>query len=375
VIECARFLGALRERGVRFYAGVPDSLLKEFCACIADRADPGAHVISANEGGAVALAAGHHLATGGTGLVYLQNSGFGNLVNPLLSLADPGVYGIPLILLIGWRGEPGTRDEPQHVRQGTLTLPLLDALGIPWRVLPQEEAGAGAAVADASRIARERSGPFALVVRAKTFAPYTARDRTGEPHPMTREEALRAVTRALPDDDVVVATTGKTSRELFELRVEQGRPPGRDFLTVGSMGHVSQIALGVALARPRRRIVCIDGDGSVLMHMGSLVTVGRLRPANFRHVVLNNGAHDSVGGQPTGALDIDLPAVATACGYRYATATEVPERLAAEVGRLVGEPGPAFLEVRIRRGAREGLGRPTTTPAEAKAAFMRFLAE
>ena len=375
MIGPTRFIDALERAGVRFVAGVPDSLLRGACRAIEATFPAERHVVSANEGGAVALAAGQYLATGAVPLVYLQNSGLGNAVNPLASLVDPGVYAIPLVLLIGWRGEPGLPDEPQHGPQGRATLGLLDALAIPYRVLDgNEDAGLDAArwaVAEASR----RGGPVALVARRGTFADLETRaDAPTASVGLTRAEAIAIIADAAHPSSAFVASTGMIGRELAAHRHERGDALGQDFLSIGSMGHASQIALGIALARPERLVVCLDGDGAALMHLGGITTIGTTAPRNLLHVVLNNGVHDSVGGQPTGAWTVDLPAMARAAGYPEAR-TFVTE--AAALRELVAElqlrPGPSLLEVRVVRGGRSDIGRPTDPPTHAKDSFAKRL--
>jgi phosphonopyruvate decarboxylase len=359
----------LEQRGVRFFAGVPDSLLKDFCAYVNDHTPADRHVITANEGGAIALAMGRHLATGEVALVYMQNSGLGNTVNPITSLAAPAVYGIPMVLVVGWRGEPGKKDEPQHVHMGRVTRDTLEAIGVPHVVLPVEAEAAEAVVAEALERARRESSPVALVVRKGSFESYQPTNLVADRYAMTREQAIEAMVDALPDDAAVVSTTGKPSRELFEVRAARGQPH-RDFLTVGGMGHASQIALGAALGRDERPLYCLDGDGAVLMHLGGLSTIGTLAPKNFKHVVVNNGAHDSVGGQPTVGFEVDLCAVAMACGYRRAVCVSEPDSLKAALAQLRDEPGPAMVEVRVCKGGRADLGRPTMTPQDLKRAIM-----
>ena len=372
MIDPARFLAAVANAGVEFVSGVPDSLLKQVCLHIEQALPNGTHVIAANEGGALALAAGHHLATGSVPLVYLQNSGLGNVVNPLLSLADPEVYALPIVLLIGWRGEPGVSDEPQHVKQGRVTPSLLDAMEVPYRVLADDEAAALAAASWAVATARQRSAPVALIVRKGAFGPAAAHERGAEPRSLlTRERAIEIVVGAIAADALVVATTGMIARELYEFRRRSGDDGRRDFLTVGSMGHASQIALGIACALPARRVVCLDGDGAVLMHMGGMATIGASAPHNYLHVVLNNGAHDSVGGQATVALSVSLPGVARACGYAAVMGpVEVEDELAEAVSALQAGSGPSFLEVRVAKGARPDLGRPKEAPRENKRRFV-----
>lgn len=366
------FVSALRSYGIDFYAGVPDSLLKYLCAYLEVNTDDRHYTITANEGAAVALAAGYHLATGKAGAVFMQNSGEGNAVNPLASLTDKDVYGIPVLLIIGWRGRPGVHDEPQHVKQGKITTGLLEVMGIDYAVLGKEEDIVLSQIALASESLKSGS-VYALVVEKDTFSAYGMPEE--EPSlPMSREDAVRAVAEALGKKDVIVSTTGMTSRELFEYRQAQGQGHERDFLTVGSMGHASQIALGIAMASPGRRVWCLDGDGSVLMHMGSLAIVAGKRPSNYVHVVFNNGAHDSVGGQPTVGLEVDFPSIALAAGYSRAFSVSSMERLSAVLREISGpQEGPVFLEVRVHKGNRTDIGRPTTTPVQNKEALMEFL--
>lgn len=373
MLDCAAFYQLLNRHGIEFFTGVPDSLLKDILAYFADNTPPERNIVAANEGNAIALAAGYHLATGKAGLVYMQNSGLGNSVNPLTSLADPDVYSLPMLLVVGWRGEPGVKDEPQHVKQGRVTLGLLETLEIPHTILPADDAGADAALRVATDSMRERNAPYALVVRKGTFEPYSLKPRSCPDYEMAREQALKLVVDRLPDDGIVVSTTGKTSRELFEYREERGAGHARDFLTVGSMGHSSQIALGIALAKPDRAVFCLDGDGAVIMHAGALAIVGERSPANFRHIVFNNGAHDSVGGQPTCGFNIDITAIARASGYRSVLRAQTPGQLRDGLDQLLTAEGPSLLEIRVQKGARKDLGRPTTTPIENKRAFMEFV--
>ena len=371
MIDPRDFYDSLAANGVTFYTGVPDSLLKSFCSYVADHQSN--HVIAANEGGAVALAAGQYLATGQLALVYMQNSGFGNAINPLVSLADPTVYGVPMLLLIGWRGEPGKKDEPQHTKQGLTTIGLLETLEMPYAVLEASTSSAEAIARDAAALAGQRSCPYAIVVREGTFKEYPLQRDGNTGYPLTREEALTTVLDGIDAGTAVVSTTGMASREVFEYRDRRGQGHAGDFLTVGSMGHASQIAMGIALAQPCREVCCLDGDGAVLMHLGGMAVIGSVAPPNFRHIVLNNGAHDSVGGQPTAAFQIDLPAIASACGYHQCISARTAAEICAGIETLGRVPGPTFLEIKVRTGSRMGLGRPTSSPAENKARFMEFL--
>jgi phosphonopyruvate decarboxylase len=364
---------AFAASGISFWTGVPDSLLKDFLWYVGEHAPDGQHVIAANEGGAVALAAGHYLATGRPAAVYLQNSGLGNTVNPLVSLADPAVYGIPMLLLIGWRGEPGTSDEPQHMKQGAITASLLETIGIPAEIAPEDDDRFAELIARSIQTAVEDTRPVAIVVPAGTFEPFASSADRGNGATMTREEALIAVAEAAPDDAVIVATTGKTARELYEHRRRRGLGTERDFLTVGSMGHASQIGLGIALGQAAHPVWVFDGDGALLMHMGALAVIGEHAPPSFKHIVFNNHAHDSVGGQPTPTERIDLRSIAMASGYRSATSVDEASLLADAVDDLERTTGPALLEIVVKPGARADLGRPESTPAENKTALMGWL--
>ena len=373
MIEPAEFYRALRTNDLTFFTGVPDSLLKDLCAFITDEVPSDQHVINANEGSAVALAAGYHIATGRIPVVYLQNSGTGNVINPLLSLADPAVYAIPILFIIGWRGEPGVPDEPQHVTQGRVMPELLSAIGLDYDVIDADQQDFGNIIERATREMRSSGRSRALLIRKNTFAPYHPRAAGSGDAAFTRSDAVGVVLARMEPTDLLVSTTGMTSREVFAYREQREEPHDRDFLTVGSMGHCSQIALGLAQHQPSRRVVCLDGDGAVIMHMGSLAIIGSQRPVNFRHIVLNNGAHDSVGGQPTAARQIDIAAVALACGYRGAEVTHDRGQTEAAMDRLMDPPGPAMLEIRVASHPHTDAGRPTTTPVENKAGFMNAL--
>lgn len=366
------FFGALKENGIDFFSGVPDSLLKNFCAYLSCHTSRSEHVITANEGAAIALASGYHLATGKLPFVYLQNSGLGNTINPLLSLADPEVYSIPIVLMIGWRGEPGVADEPQHRKQGRVQNSILDALEIPYSILSSDTRHIAEFVKEIADKARNTGGPVAIVVRKNTFEDFTLSYAPSKNYSITRESAIFGILNQLSSNDVVVSTTGKTSREVYEYREAKGQGHHNDFLTVGSMGHSSQIALGIAM-HSKRNVFCLDGDGAIIMHMGSLGIIGENAPANFRHIVLNNGAHDSVGGQPTVGFEISIPSIAKACGYKNVYTVSTVEQLEKQMGSFMKEEGPALLEIRIIKGARKDLGRPKSSPSENKFQLMKLL--
>lgn len=369
MIKPEDFFRCLCTKGIEFFTGVPDSLLKDFCAYITGNSEN--HIITSNEGGAIALAAGYYLATNKVSLVYMQNAGQGNAVNPLTSLVDPDVYSIPMLILIGWRGEPGKKDEPQHVKQGKITLSLLDTLGIPYGIFPDSIEDLEKSLEIALDSIKTRSAPYALVVKKGTFEPYDLHSKIETSYELSREDAIKLIVDQLGLKDIVVSTTGKTSRELFEYREKLGHDHSRDFLTVGSMGHSSQIALGIALSKPNRQIYCFDGDGAVIMHMGSLAIIGSQCPKNFKHIIFNNGAHDSVGGQPTAGFDIDFLGIAKSCGYKLVLMAETKEEIKEMINLLKLEDGPCLLEIRVNKGSRDGLERPTRTPKENKEDFMK----
>lgn len=367
------FIDTLVQGDVDFFSGVPDSLLKNMCAYITDHVDADHHIIAANEGGAVALAAGYHLATGKIGCVYMQNSGEGNAVNPLLSLVDEDVYQIPLLLVIGWRGEPGVHDEPQHIKQGKVTLPLLDAMNIPYVVL---DANWQQQIADAISYIKQNNKQYALVIRKGVFDDYALCRQSVSSLSLSREEAIQIVVNYLHLDDVVVSTTGMISRELFEYREEKKQGHANDFLTVGSMGHASQIALSIALHKPNRRVYVFDGDGAMLMHMGGMAIIGNHCPSNLVHIVFNNGAHDSVGGQPTVAQQIDVPALAHALGYDWCISVDSASSLHDALLQLPNHiQGTSLINIMVKKGNRKDLGRPTTTPVQNKIALMTNLSK
>lgn len=376
LLDPAKFYTAVKQSGVNFFCGVPDSLLKDFCAFVTSNSTNGNHIITANEGAAIGLASGYHLATGKSAMVYLQNSGVGNMVNPLMSLADPDVYKIPILLLIGWRGEPGVKDEPQHVSQGRITPSMLECMGIPVEILPRNEENMKEVLKKVEGHFRTNGSPFAILVCSKTFQSYKLVDEKNAQFPLSREEALSKVVECLSEKDAIIGTTGMLSRELFEYRVSKKMGHERDFLTVGSMGHASSIALGVALQKPNKQVFCLDGDGSVLMHMGSMATLGQQGPANLKHVIFNNGAHDSVGGQPTEAANhesFDLQKIALGCGYRETLQATTLSDIESAMHHLYKAEGPVLLELKVKKGSRSDLGRPTRTTHENKDDFMEFL--
>ena len=372
MIKVDKFYSALSNSGVDFFTGIPDSLLKDFCAYISDKVPPKKNIITANEGAAISLATGHHISTGTIPLVYLQNSGIGNTINPLLSLADKEVYSIPMILMIGWRGEPGVKDEPQHIKQGRVQNNILEALEIPYLILDSNVGNIDFFVKNVMNLVQKEGSPVAIIVRKNTFEAYKKVAFNSSDYEMTREAAIENVVKHISPNSIIVSTTGMASRELFECRARFKQSHQNDFLTVGSMGHCSQIALGIAL-NVNNKVICIDGDGSFIMHMGSAAIIGNNAPSNLLHIVLNNGAHDSVGGQPTVGHMIDIKKIATGCGYKNAFTAEKAEDLINTIKYLEKMDGPNLIEVLVKRGARSELGRPTSSPLDNKTSLMEYI--
>lgn len=375
-MDVREFLDAIEETcGVDAYYGVPDSLLRPLNDEIVERYGIGGrHVVAADEGGAVGLAAGHWLATGHPALVYMQNSGIGNAVNPICSLINENVYAIPVLFAVGWRGRPGVHDEPQHVFQGMCTCELLETVGLSVDVIDDQTTAADLAGMLERATKRMSDGKSAALVVCAGALERSSKVKYGTPGELTREKALAAVVDALPEDAAIVSTTGKLSRELFELREARGQGHEHEFLTVGSMGHSSMIGLGVALAEPSRPIAVLDGDGACLMHTGALAVLASTKPRNLVHVVFNNACHESVGGMPTVSPTVDWLGLASACGYAACAHAETEEEVRTAVAEAFG-PGarPAFIEISVNSSSRADLGRPTTTAYDNGRAFSEYI--
>lgn len=363
----------LKENNINCFCGVPDSLLKDFCAYITDNTTPKEHTITANEGNAIALASGHYLATGNPALVYMQNSGIGNCVNPLLSLTDNEVYKIPLLMFIGWRGEPNKKDEPQHIKQGKVTDKLLDIMGIKYEILPENFKEAKPLIEKAINYIKEEQVPFAFIIKKGTFEKYSLMNKLDCNYSLVREMAIETIIKNLSQTDVIIATTGHISREVYETRTRLNQSHKQDFLTVGSMGHASSIALGIALEKPDRNIYCFDGDGALLMHQGALTVNASKHLINFKHIIFNNEAHDSVGGQPTANSNANLSQIALNSGYKEAYSVSSKEELDEILPEFINGKGTVLLEIKVKCGAREDLGRPKEKPCKNKEIFMQNL--
>lgn len=371
MIEPSSFYNELKKEEIDFFVGVPDSLLKNFCSFVDDNIEKDNHIIAANEGNAISIASGYHLATKKIPVVYMQNSGLGNCINPLTSLADKEVYSIPMLLIIGWRGEPGKKDEPQHLKQGRITREQLKILDIDYFVIDENTDEKSCLEKVIKRI-NKNSSPVAILVRENTFKKYKLKNKQKTIYKLKREEAIEEIINLSNDSDIFISTTGKTSRELYEIRKNKGDAQ-KDFLTVGSMGHVSSIALGVAIGLKKQRVICLDGDGSLIMHLGSLPIIGAISPKNLIHIILNNCAHESVGGQPTVANEIDFEKLSSALNYKNFFQSSNVKQINDCWSQLIDSEGPSLFLINIKSSSRKDLGRPESSPIENKESFMEFI--
>ena len=374
------FYNSLKKVGINFIAGVPDSLLKEFCKYADICLPKEKHVITTSEGAAVSLATGVYLATGDISLVYLQNSGLGNAVNPLLSLADPEVYGVPMVLMVGWRGNPNIKnfkDEPQHVKQGRVTPGMLEAMEVPYQILSLDPVKAKEQAEWASSEAKNIGGPVVILVTKDTFSKSDLDQKEEQKNievNLTREEVIKYITSNIPKNSFIISSTGMISRELYESRENFNQEHTQDFLTVGSMGFASQIALGISLSKPEKDIICLDGDGAALMHLGGMASIGTSDAKKYKHILLNNGVHDSVGGQPTLGFNISFTKIAEACGYKKIIGPIFTlDNIKNGIEKMFNSEGPSFMEIRIIPGARKNLGRPRESPKQNKELFINCL--
>ena len=377
MISCEALFDVFRKNGISFFSGVPDSTFKDWMKFLSDHhGGKLTNIIACNECEAISLVSGYYLATRKIGVVYMQNSGEGKAVNPLTSLCDPDVYSIPLIMMIGWRGEPGKKDEPQHIKMGKVMLPLLETLEVPYEILPDEIEKAENVIANMVTISQDRRSPVALIIKRNTFEKFdlanTEVGGSSNEASMDREDAIKIIVDNIEGDEIIVSTTGKTSRELFEHRVQRGEEP-KDFYTVGSMGCATSIANGIALSKQHKKVMIFDGDGAVLMQMGSLATVGYYHAKNLYHIIFDNNSYDSTGGQPTTANRVDFEKIALGCSYRSAVTVKTKTELMNELNSLKNVQGPHMIIVKVKKGSRKNLGRPTKTPIENKEEFMKRL--
>ena len=371
------FFNCLVENEINFFTGVPDSLLKNFVNFINDTVSLPMHITSPNEGNSIGLAIGNYLSTGKMSLVYLQNSGLGNIINPLLSLADKDVYGIPMILLIGWRGKAGNKDEPQHFKQGLVTTDMLNSMQVPFSIINKDFSDS-----DIQRLIKKAcdksfntKNPFAILVEENTFESYNNIKKNNSNNLLTREIAIETCLNATRDESIIVSTTGKISRELYELRELKNSNHSNDFLTVGGMGHANQIALGIAINTPNKNVYCFDGDGALLMHMGTMALNGCLKLKNYKHIVFNNHVHESVGGQYTSAPETDFASLSKIFGYEYFKRVSNQDDIKKCVKHMNVNDCSSFLEILVNTESRKNLSRPKTTPKENKNILMKYLSK
>lgn len=374
MINVADFYEFLADNGIDYFTGVPDSQLKAFCDYITLKHGTGKnHIIAPNEGNAVALAAGYHIATGNTSLVYMQNSGLGNAVNPITSLTDLEVYGIPIVYLIGWRGQPGVKDEPQHVKQGKITLELLETLGINYFIIKKETKleELKNVYKNTMKTILKNGKSVAFVVEKDAFEA-DGKFEDNNNNELTREEAIKAIADSVEEASIIVSTTGKASRELFEYREKNNFGHEKDFLTVGSMGHASMIGLSIA-ENSNKKVVCIDGDGAMLMHTGAAALIGSRKPENYLHILINNGAHETVGGMPTISYKIDWQNAVKSFGYTNAYKASSIAEIEHYIKLSQGTKGPVLLEIITNAQSRKELTRPNIKPIDNKINIMNYL--
>lgn len=355
MINQNNFIITLNSLGINFFTGVPDSYLNGFCCCLDQMVDKKNNIIAANEGNAVAIASGYYLSTGNIPLVYLQNSGMGNILNPVVSLSDKNVYNIPMILLIGWRGEPNTNDHPQHKVQGEITTKILDMLEIPYIIPQEDDKKFEEQLREIVKKAKEELKTVAIIAKKGVFAKTEKDAVIDNLYELSRFDAMKTVVENMPSNTIYVASTGRASRELYYLRELRGESHKNDFLNVGSMGHASSVAFGIALQKVNRNVVCFDGDAAAIMHMGSLTMVSKYNLPNFIHVVLNNGVHESVGGQKSAGFDINFSDIAKSCGYSVVDEIiDTKCKLENAINTLKTTGKPSFIDVRIHKGLKEG---------------------
>ena len=370
MIDTLKFFNSLKKNKIDFFTGVPDSLLKEFCFCVTENTNKSEHIINANEGSSIGLSVGYNLATNKIPLVYFQNSGLGNIINPFTSIVHESVFKIPILLFIGWRGEPGKKDEPQHIFQGKITEKILEALEIEYEIL---NTNTSESITQVERIIKKieiNQKPIAILVKKNSFSKYSFKSKESKNN-LKREKCIQVILDKLKDEDVLVSTTGKTSRELYELS-ERNKLKNPRFLSIGGMGHVSQISLGIS-NNSSKRVFCLDGDGSIIMHMGSMGIIGDNAGSNYFHILFNNGTHESVGGQPTIGGEINFELLSLSLGYEsYFKITYEEQLLDFFKNTLNSVKGPVFIEILIDSSSRQNLGRPKDTPLQQKEKFTKL---
>jgi len=372
MVDCKNFSKICKKHDFTFFTGVPDSTYKPWMSFLNKKNTGLTNITAVNECEATAICTGYHLSTGRIGVLYMQNDGFGKTVNPLTSLCNPEVYSIPMLLMIGWRGEPGKKDAPQHEMMGRILTDLLKTLEIPYEILSSDIQKIDSVLKKAKKYMNENSKPFAIIVKKGTFKELNSEKQSFKKL-MSREDAIKTIMKCLNGDEIIVSTTGKTSRELFEYRTEKKEGFELDFYNIGAMGCAQSIALGIALQKKDRSVFVFDGDGSVLMQMGSLATIGHYSPKNFYHIIFDNQAHDSTGGQPNSSESVNFEKVATACNYRFGKTVKNKDELEKIMQKIKNKKGPGIIIINVEKGSRKNLRRPTMTPVEHKKYFMKYL--
>jgi len=372
-INPADLYNILVKEEVDFFTGVPDSTLKHFCFYLDDNSTQSNHIIAANEGNSIAIAAGYHFSTGKIPLVYMQNSGIGNALNPITSLADKEIFGVPMLVLVGWRGEPGKKDAIQHLKDGVTQIELLNSLGLSHTILRPDKQSLKLQIQDSIEKSKSAKSPHIILVSKDSFETYSPVFQEPKISSMSREYAIAETLSFIKPDSAVISTTGKASRELYEIREKKGGMNKADIMVVGSMGHVSSFSLGVALQSPKRKVYCLDGYGSLIMHMGALPTIGKYSSSNFRHILLNNFSHDSVGGQDSSSNIIDFSLLSQAVSYKNYFKIRNKSDFKEIFPQFIEAKGPSFLEIIVAKGSRADLSRPDLLPSENKKKFMTFL--
>ncbi len=356
-----------------FISGVPDSIFKHLLLDVGEE-KRFQHVITNNEGEACALAAGYHLATGKVPVVYMQNSGLGNSINPLTSLLDDNIYSIPTLMLIAWRGLPGRKDEPQHVRMGEVLPGMLSLMDVGYSIADGKLETMEYIFQQAKLYFEKYKKPYAILFPKDVIQAEAKQYLNGHAtidSDIVREDLLELIVKNSGPNDLFVTTTGKTSRELYEIRERFQQSHAKDFLTVGSMGCASTIALGIAMQRPDKRVILIDGDGACLMRLEALATIGHVQPKNLIHIVVDNQAYESTGSQPTLSANVDFATIAKACAYQASKETNNIDEFLTAFQAITD--GPIMLVVKTTSASRADLGRPKSTPLENKQAFMQDL--
>jgi len=375
MIKCEEFFEILKSNDFTFFTGIPDSTFKDWMKYLADKDGKGLkNVVACNECEAIAIASGYHLATNKIGIVYMQNSGFGKTINPITSLCDPEVYSIPVLLMIGWRGEPGESDAPQHKKMGKIMLPLLDTLQIPYSILNPDLELIKKEIKRAIEYLKNKNGPYALIFRRNFFQFYDMKKKTLNNYSLTTKEAIELIMSNLTNDEVViVSTTGYISRKLFEYRESGKKEHYKSFYNIGSMGCAGSIGLGIALQKPDKRIIILDGDGSAIMQMGTFTTIGKYSPTNLVHIILDNEAHESTGGQPTNSPNVKFIDIALASNYKLAILIKSKEKLLEALETIKNHKGPIAILIKTKVSSDSDLKRPERLPKEYKKEFMKYL--